>query len=143
MKKLSISINRILYLSPQGCRSLAAVGNIYGGEYKKIDIGKYRQGLMRTLLKEDKDLFEKYALNDSIITLKHASQMEEFNLTVNKIGVPLTLSGIGYQVHSDILIANLITKITPKDARSTQLCKGGRNESFMYGIDRIKNEERS
>lgn len=49
---------------------------------------------MSGLLKADKQLFEEYAIRDSIITLKHAVSMEEFNLSVNKIGVPLTISGI-------------------------------------------------
>ena len=45
-----------------------------------------------------------------------------------------------------------MNRITPKDARGTELSKylisyiaayrEGRNESMMYGVDRIKNEER-
>jgi hypothetical protein len=83
-------------IAPQGVKSLAEIGNIYGDEaYKKVDIGDYRKGRMRELLDINKELFDKYALRDAEITLKHASEMENFNLTVNKLGVPLTLSGIG------------------------------------------------
>jgi hypothetical protein len=74
---------------------LAGIGNIYGKEFRKIDIGDYRGGKMRELLKDNKDLYEKYAIQDSIITLKHASTMEDFNFTVDKMGVPITLSSIG------------------------------------------------
>lgn len=166
--KSRIHLRDTILLAPQGAKSLAGVGDIYGDEFRKIDIGSYRNGNMKALLKDDKNLFAEYALRDSLITLKHANSMEEFNLTVNKIGVPLTLSGIaksyvikewnteryeGYQVRNDIMIGNLMNRITPKDARGTELSKylisyiagyrGGRNESMMYGIDIINNEERS
>ena len=93
--KSRIHLRDTILLAPQGAKSLAGIGDIYGGDFKKVDIGAYRQGKMKSLLKDNKDLFEKYALSDALITLKHACTMEEFNLTVDKIGVPLTLSGIG------------------------------------------------
>jgi hypothetical protein len=93
--KSMVHIRDTTLIAPQGTKSLAGIGNIYGDEFKKIDIGDYRNGRMSTLLKDDKELFDKYALQDSLITLKHATTMEEFNLTVGKIGVPLTISGIG------------------------------------------------
>lgn len=163
----SVHVRDTILLAPQGCRALSALGNIYGDDYKKVDIGKYRQGRMKELLNDNKSLFEEYAIKDSLITLQHASQMELFNLTVDKIGIPITLSGIskayvvkewkgsykGYQVHSELSVGNLMSKITPKDARSTVLSKyliayiagyrGGRNESFMYGVDTINNGERN
>lgn len=52
---------------------------------------------MRLLLEKDKALFEKYALKDAEITLKHANEMEDFNNTVKRVGVPITLSSIGKQ----------------------------------------------
>lgn len=166
--KSKVHIRDTVLIAPQGAKSLAGVGDIYGNEFRKVDIGEYRNGRMKALLRDDKDLFEKYAINDSLITLKHACTMEEFNLTVDRIGVPLTISGIGksyvikewksqlykgYQIRNDINIGNLIPKLTPKDARSTELSKylisyiagyrGGRNESMMYGVDYINNGERS
>nr|ALO50159.1 ORF1 [Pleospora typhicola] len=92
--KSKVHFRDTVLLAPAGVKSLAGVGSIYGDEFKKIDIGHYR-GKMRELLEYNKDLFEKYAIQDSIITLKHASSMEDFYLSVNKIGVPLTLSSIG------------------------------------------------
>lgn len=50
------------------------------------------------------------------------------------------------------MVGNLISKITPKDARAIELSKfivsyirgyrGGRNESIMYGVDLFKNSSR-
>jgi len=50
---------------------------------------------MDKFLIRDKKAFEEYALQDAIITLKHAVAMEEINLTVKQLGIPLTLSSIG------------------------------------------------
>jgi len=50
---------------------------------------------MKNFLYRDKKGFVDYAIQDAIITLKHAVAMEKFNMTVNKIGIPVTLSGIG------------------------------------------------
>jgi hypothetical protein len=97
-KPLLISKSRVILrdtilIAPAGAKSLAAVGQIYGTEYHKIDIGNYRKR-MSVLLREDKNLFEEYALMDSKITYKHAVSMEEFYFTLGKTGVPLTISGI-------------------------------------------------
>lgn len=163
--KSKVHFRDTVLLAPGGSKSLSGVGNIYGDEFKKIDIGSYRGGKMCRLLKDNKDLFEKYAIQDSLITLKHASTMEEFNLTVNKIGVPITLSGIGkayvvkewylrdykgYQPKLDMILGNLTTMLNPKGARSVSISnfivpfiagyRGGRNESYMYGVDSNLNE---
>ena len=155
--------NMLLSRKLRGAKSLAGVGNIYGDEFKKIDIGSYR-GNMSLLLKDNKELFEKYAIQDSLITLKHACTMEEFNMSVGKLGVPLTISGIGksyvikewsktgykgYQVRSDMILGNVSSMLTPKGARAVDISnfivsfiacyRGGRNEAFMYGIDLIDN----
>ena len=49
------------------------------------------------------------------------------------------------------MIGNLLSKMSPKDARGIELSKylisyvagyrGGRNESMMYGVDRIEDED--
>ena len=166
--KSKVHFRDTILIAPAAAKSLASIGEIYGEEFKKIDIGKYRNGNMRLLMEENKRLFELYAIRDSIITLKHAVSMEEYFLTVNRIGVPLTISGIsrayvetewsrigykGYQVREDIHIGNIIAKLTPKNARSIDLSnyiipfiagfRGGRNESMMFGLDLIENESRS
>jgi len=56
---------------------------------------------MRTSLKwvsfwkEKKKAFIEYAIIDAKITVKHATEMEKFNKTVRKIGIPITLYSIG------------------------------------------------
>ena len=45
-----------MLIAPGGAKSLAGVGNIYGDEFKKIDIGHYRGGNMRLLLNENEEL---------------------------------------------------------------------------------------
>jgi|SRR6187402_969790 len=82
-------------IAPAGVKSLDKIGSIYGDDFRKVDIGDYRAGNMRALRNEKPDLFDEYAIKDSVITLKHGVSMEEFNIKLGKIGVPLTMSGIG------------------------------------------------
>lgn len=93
ISKSRVILRDTILIAPVGAKSLAAVGQIYGPEYHKVDIGNYRKR-MSSLLYDNKDLFEKYALMDSKITLKHARSMEEYYFTLGKLGVPLTISGI-------------------------------------------------
>lgn len=95
--KSIVHVRDTALLSPAGFSSLASLGKLYGDEFEKIDIGDYRKDKMSVLLAENKDLFEKYAIQDSLITLKHANSMEEFYYDQEKLGVPLTLSCVGKQ----------------------------------------------
>lgn len=94
--KSLVHIRDTILITPQGLKSksLAEVGKIYGPDYHKIDIGEYRSGKMSVLLAKNKALFEEYGIRDAVITLKHATAMEEFYFSLGKIGVPLTISGI-------------------------------------------------
>jgi hypothetical protein len=95
--------------------------------------------------------------------LKHGVAMENFNLSIKKFGIPLTLSSIGriyvfdewktnfpkfmpYQIYGEYTMANGSELQSPKGlfafgAVGLHLSyyignyKGGRNESFMYGSD--------
>ena len=49
---------------------------------------------MRKFLNRDKTAFEKYAVQDAVITLKHAISMEIFNRKCKTLRIPLTLSPI-------------------------------------------------
>ena len=82
-------------LAPMGRKSLEKVGDIYGTDFQKIKIPNDYKRKMGKLLLDDKELFDKYAIQDSVITLKHANSMEDFNISLNKTGVPLTLSSLG------------------------------------------------
>lgn len=165
---IKLHIRDTTLLAPGINTPLAEIGNLYGPEYKKVDIGTYRKDKMEYLLKEDKALFERYAMQDAIITLKHGIEMEEFNFTLGKLGVPLTISGIGktfalqywssikyegYQVINNVKIGDLGSLITPKNTRTVDIAnyivpyvtayRGGRNESFMYGHSNIEHQNKT
>lgn len=50
---------------------------------------------MSKLLERDKETFDQYAIQDAVITLKHAMAMESFNFSLKLLGVPVTLSSVG------------------------------------------------
>lgn len=148
-------------LAPLGLASLKAIGSIYGECFRKVDLGVYKKSDMKTLMREDPRLFEKYAVQDALITLKHANSMEEFFVSIGRSGVPLTLSAVGkhyvmgewdkksyrgYQVSSEFSLGNLSSCLTPKKVRSVEVLdyiapflasyRGGRNESLMFGSEK-------
>lgn len=144
-------------LAPGGNKSLKALGFLYGENKVKIE-GWIEK--MSELLKENYNLFKDYAVQDAKITLIHALFMEEFAFKFGIIGIPLSLSKIsssflrtewdrleygGYQVDPLYLLNDSKTQ-TPKGLFFTKDIglrmsyyianyKGGRNESFMYGVD--------
>lgn len=156
-----VHVRDTVLLAPAGYGSLANIGSIYGDQYKKVNLGSYRIDRMSVLLESDKELFERYAVQDAVITLKHATSMEEFYCTTGKQGVPLTLSSVGksyvlsewdkegyagYQLNKDSSMGDL-TEMGPRSLRSTYgtfkhtltsltAYRGGRNESFMYGFEK-------
>ena len=157
----NIIIRDTMLLSPAGNRSLDSIGSLYGQDFQKIYLEKEQKENMDVLLIKDKKLFESYALKDAIITLIHSNYMEDFNFKLKEIGVPATLSSLGakyvkerwaqknykgYQISSKYLIGDSSSIQTPKGllvSSKTGLklsyyianYKGGRNESFMYGVD--------
>ena len=50
---------------------------------------------MSAFLKRKSEGFKAYALRDALIILKHETAMENFNLSVKKIGVTVTLGSMG------------------------------------------------
>jgi hypothetical protein len=92
----SLHLRDTMLLTPASSRSLAAIGAMYGEGFEKVVIPSRYYEDMGTFLKEDKELFDKYALRDAVITLKHVNELEDFCFkAINNIGVPLTLSSIG------------------------------------------------
>lgn len=122
---------------------------------------------MDEFLKRDPIAFEAYAITDAIIPLRYAITLEEFNFTIKKVGVPITVSGLArclvlegwseelaknipYQISGDCLMGNAHEIQTPRGLFATGKVglylnhfianyKGGRNESFMYGAENDKN----
>jgi hypothetical protein len=88
--------------------------------------------------------------------------MEDFSFKIGGVGVPISLSSIGrsyvksvwretkydgYQLSEKYLLGDVSSSITPKGLNELKVVgfvlplytanyKGGRNECFMYGIDR-------
>jgi len=164
--KTKVHFRETSLLAPAGHQALASLGKIYGEEYHKVDIGKYRDGNMSELMIESRELFIRYAIQDSLITLKHSMSMEQFYTGLGFKGVPLTLSTVskafvknrwvdmgykGYQDGDGYLLGNVGTLLTPKNIRSVNTAKyitaylgayrGGRNETFMYGVEILKDNK--
>ncbi len=152
-----------MLLAPAGNRSLASIGKLYGTDLNKLEVSNFYKTHMDLFYHTHKENFVNYALQDSLITLKHANEMENFNFTLQRTDVPLTLSGLGktfvlfywrnvmdyngYQIDPNLLIGKASEIQTPKGLTATKNVgvymshfinnyKGGRNESFCYGVDR-------
>jgi len=95
----NIIIRDTMLLAPAGQKSLASIGKLYNNE--KIPLTAYEISHMDLLLKNNKTKFQEYALNDSIITLKHAIWMEDFHFQVKGTGIPTTLSNLGNKYVKD------------------------------------------
>lgn len=161
----NVYIRDTILLAPAGKSKLSDLGSLYtdsrGEKLDKKEI-QHDKSYMSEFLREHRDEFQEYAQRDALITLKHALAMEEFNQTVHRIGIPLTLSSLGrqfvlkafdemdkympYQISGEYLMGNADEVQTPKGLHATGQVgahlsyyianyKGGRNESFMYGVD--------
>ena len=84
-------------LAPGGYSSLKRIGELYDteGDFTKREISPQDLQKMSNLLERDRQAFEDYAIQDAVITLKHALAMEKFNMSIKQIGIPLTLSSMG------------------------------------------------
>ena len=154
-----VMIRDTMLLAPASKKSLSSIGKLY--DLKKFELTESEIRSMDILMKEDQEKFAEYALRDALITLTHACWMESFNFQLEGIGIPLTLSGLGnkfvekqwvesgykgYQISPDYLIGDSSRVQTPMGLHQVGKTglklglfianyKGGRNESFMYGID--------
>lgn len=158
----NIHIRDTMLLAPGPSKSLAAIGKLYGGGLDKLVIAKTDLEDMQGFLARDKVKFTEYALRDALISLIHACWMEDFNFRIGCLGIPLSLSTIGrnyvksiwaeelykgYQISTKYLLGDVSTTITPKGLNVIKQVgfvlplyianyKGGRNECFMFGIER-------
>jgi hypothetical protein len=84
-------------LAPAGKGRLDQIGDLYKneGDFEKRVLSSDDKEKISNLLKRDKKAFEEYAILDAMITLKHATEMERFNMSIKQIGVPITLSSLG------------------------------------------------
>ena len=165
VSNVNVYVRDTFLLAPQKARSLDALSRMYESElgFSKMEIPLNYLKMMSLFIKEDKASFEEYAVRDAVITLKHSIEMEWFNLSLKQLGVPTTLSSLGkkfvtgkwdeefekylpYQISGECLMGNSEDVQTPKGLFATgdvglhlsyyiSNYKGGRNESFMYGVD--------
>jgi len=92
----NLYIRDTMLLAPANSRSLESIGNLYKNEgLSKKDIPHEFLINMSAFLAKDKVAFEEYAMTDTLIVLRHSTEMETFNFTLNKIGIPVTLSSMG------------------------------------------------
>jgi hypothetical protein len=160
MDGVNLVVRDTILLAPAGKKSLESLGGLYSEMFNKVDVDVYYKSRMDELLKDDRDLFIRYAENDAVIPLIHSWFMEEYNFNMGGLGIPATISGMsarylrnvwdrngysGYQV-SEYLLSNMGKTMTPKGLVSVGDVglkigyyivnyRGGRNESFMYGCD--------
>jgi hypothetical protein len=137
MQDCNVHIRDTLLLAPAGNRSLESLGKLYGGDYNKIKVSSYYKQNMHKLLLEDRKFFTDYAVQDAMITLKHANEMEDFNFNLNKIGLPLSLTSLGessvelkwkasgystdqYQPSNESLLGKVESVQTPKGLMETK-----------------------
>lgn len=141
--------------------SLDSIGKMLGGKYLKVDVDKHWKENMGKFLLERPEEFEKYAIQDSVVALVHCLRMEKFVNTMGIIGIPITIPAIasnyirkvwrdigykGYQIKGASLgdISEVYTPVVLRKTEEAALelgmyiknYRGGRNESFMYGIDK-------
>lgn len=93
-KSVNIFVRDTSLLAPGGKKSLASIGSMYGDDFNKVVLPSVYRGDMLRLKEEDPNLFKDYAIQDSLITLKHINTMEDFMIDDNKVAVPLTLSSL-------------------------------------------------
>jgi hypothetical protein len=157
----NVHVRDTMLLAPGGRKSLAVIGGMYP-KFPKLTITKEDLEDMQGYLNRDRESFVGYALRDAVITLVHALWMDDFNFRIGGTGVPISLSGIGrryvksiwkdqkypgYQISNKYLLGDVSKSMTPKGLHALQNVgfvlpyyianyKGGRNECFMYGVDK-------
>ena len=155
---INVIVRDTMLLAPGGNKSLKNIGGLYN--INKIDIGNNINN-MKVFLKENYEQFKEYAIQDAKIALVHGLYMEEFSFQYGLISIPLSLSMLssvylrkswseigydGYQINPEYYVNDSAKSQTPKGLFFTgeiglhmsyyiSNYKGGRNESFMYGID--------
>lgn len=155
---INVIFRDTMLLAPGGNKSLKNIGSLYN--INKIDIGNNINN-MKIFLKNDYEGFKEYAIQDAKIALVHGLYMEEFSFQFGLISIPLSLSMLssvylrkcwkdikydGYQLNPEYYVNDSAKSQTPKGLFFTgdiglhmsyyiSNYKGGRNESFMYGID--------
>jgi len=151
-----------ILLTSATAKSLEAIAFAY--KLNKVDVSQYYKENMHLLYKENYDLFKKYAMTDSIITLVHTLFINDFAFKLGSLSIPNTLGTLsskyiknkwendnfrGYQIDVNYPLGDARASHTPAGIQSGNSTlemsnlyigsyRGGRNECFRYGIDKSK-----
>jgi hypothetical protein len=90
---MNVIIRDTILIAPGGKKSLDAISQLYNG-LRKVKIEDNQINNMKLFQREDPEMFKKYALQDSLITLVHGLYVENVYHTINGLGIPVTLSSI-------------------------------------------------
>ncbi|HVF70015.1 MAG TPA: DNA polymerase [Chthoniobacterales bacterium] len=145
-------------MAPAGRQSLKAIGDLL--QIPKIDIGE-RITRMDELLREDPELFRKYAITDAVIAARYMKRMAEFSSdlfnqlepppTIGSCAINLTLKiwkdhgidrhrvlgteeiivGSGRRTHKETVPLDVRTDF---EEIASKAFAGGRNETYWFGI---------
>jgi len=156
-----VTVRDTIALSPPSMGSLAAIGNMYN--IPKLVIPKVAYNDMLAFQKADPELFLNYAITDSLIALVHGLKLQQFSLDhAGQFRIPSTLPSLAknmalkfwhdqnvpqFQLFRDYHIGDFNSIFTSKGLQTVNKIgmalpafvsafRGGRNESFIYGVDR-------
>jgi hypothetical protein len=90
----NVHVRDTMLLAPGGSKALSVIGGMYPN-FPKLKITTTDLENMQGYLEREREKFVEYALRDAVITLVHASWMEDFNFSIGGLGVPISLSSIG------------------------------------------------
>ncbi len=97
---IKIFIRDTMLLTPAASKSLKALGDLVGLEKIVLHPDKQKEQFykanMDQLLKDDPELFERYALNDAVICVRYMDQLlAQCRTLLNSSKIPATLTSIG------------------------------------------------
>ena len=158
----NVYIRDTMLLAPAGKKGLASLGDLLG--FSKDELSLEEISAMDQLLFNNREKFLSYAIKDAVIPLLYAGHMEDQLFKSRSLGIPISLSSLsaayvldewdkqgyaGYQIDPQYLIGDSGSTQTPKGLFKTDdvgrkislfisSYRGGRNESYMYGVDSKK-----
>ena len=157
-KGYNIYIRDSMLLASAAAQSLKQLGLMHGIEKPNLDEKSVID--MELFVQEDPGKFREYAINDSLIVLHHGLFVSNFANELGKVGIPSTLGSLarlclqkywddkgyrGYQANPEYILGDSVKVSTPLGVNHLGSLgsvysmfigsfKGGRNESFVYGI---------
>jgi hypothetical protein len=92
MNSTNVHVRDSMLLAPAG-KSLSNLGSLYK-DLDKIKIDSLWYKNMDEFYEKEPEAFKEYAMRDALISLIHASSMEDLNFDLGKAVIPITLSSL-------------------------------------------------